>query len=504
MNPRLLLFLLFALPMAAQNPAPDAAQTTTASGLRYVITEHGSGASPTDGQVVLVHYTGKLPDGTVFDSSRDRKQPFAFTLGKPGVIKGWQEGVRLLHVGDKATLVVPPELAYGAKARGKIPANSTLTFDLELVGVKDGALADALREVIDRDGLTTATMRFADWQTGGFIRLYPDESQLNNLGYHYLQTGKLPEALAVLQWNTVLFPASGNVYDSLAEAQLKNGDGQQAMANYAKSLELDPKNKNAENMLAELRSSPDASVTMRERMLFNDSLETASNAAEKGQPVDVAQLRSQLMALIARNPAAPANGPLANNYFYVVESIGLPQAAQEWEAFRTSLSDAVRELVESKSGLAAAIKAPLEMKFTAADGRAVDLAQLRGKVVLVDFWATWCGPCVAEIPNVVANYEKYHALGFDVVGISFDKAPDAAKPWKSAKTADEVLAFTVDHKMPWPQYYDGKYWQNDFGKVYGIRAIPAMFLVDQKGMIISTNARGPKLEKELKRLLNLP
>src|SRR5262249_32628056 len=102
---------------------------------------------------------------------------------------------------------------------------------------------------------------------------------------------------------------------------------------------------------------------------------------------------------------------------------------------------------------------------------------------------------------VVATYGKYHDKGFEIVGISFDQAPDAAKPAKRQKTAEQVAEFTKARSMPWPQYYDGLYWNNAFGKQYGIRAIPAMFLVDQKGMIISTNARGKKLEAELQRLL---
>jgi thiol-disulfide isomerase/thioredoxin len=121
----------------------------------------------------------------------------------------------------------------------------------------------------------------------------------------------------------------------------------------------------------------------------------------------------------------------------------------------------------------------------------------------VDFWATWCGPCREEIPNVVATYEKYHTDGFEIVGISFEQAPDAAKPAKRQKTAAEMLAFTQENRMPWPQYYDGTYWENPYGKKFGIRGIPAMFLLDREGKVVSTNARGPKLEQEVKRLLAL-
>src|SRR6266852_540307 len=89
--------------------------TTTSSGLQYIVTGHGAGPLAKEGQVVIVHYTGTLTDGSVFDSSREHNQPFAFTLGKKHVIKGWDEAFALMHVGDKATLVVPPELAYGAR-----------------------------------------------------------------------------------------------------------------------------------------------------------------------------------------------------------------------------------------------------------------------------------------------------------------------------------------------------------------------------------------------------
>jgi peptidylprolyl isomerase len=111
---------------------------TTTSGLQYTITTRGCGPQAHAGDQVKVHYTGKLTNDTVFDSSVRRNQPFEFKLGKHQVIKGWDEGIALLHVGDKATLVIPPALGYGAQASGKIPANSTLVFDVELLDLKEG------------------------------------------------------------------------------------------------------------------------------------------------------------------------------------------------------------------------------------------------------------------------------------------------------------------------------------------------------------------------------
>jgi len=96
----------------------------------------GTGASPKRGETVTVHYTGWLADGTKFDSSVDRREPFAFALGTGQVIGGWDQGVATMRVGDKARLTIPPELAYGAAGYpGAIPPNATLIFEVELLSI---------------------------------------------------------------------------------------------------------------------------------------------------------------------------------------------------------------------------------------------------------------------------------------------------------------------------------------------------------------------------------
>ena len=106
---------------------------TTDSGLKYIVTEPGEGDTPTNGTRVTVHYTGKFLDDRVFDSSVSRGKPIVFEVGTGRVIKGWDEALLTMKKGEKRTLIIPPELGYGASGRGPIPPNSVLVFDVELV-----------------------------------------------------------------------------------------------------------------------------------------------------------------------------------------------------------------------------------------------------------------------------------------------------------------------------------------------------------------------------------
>lgn len=112
---------------------------TTGSGLQFAILDQGDGEQASPGQVVEVHYTGWLEDGNSFDSSVDRGQTFSFALGQGMVIPGWDEGIAMLNVGDKARLIIPSDLAYGEAGRPGIPPDSTLIFDVELISISEGA-----------------------------------------------------------------------------------------------------------------------------------------------------------------------------------------------------------------------------------------------------------------------------------------------------------------------------------------------------------------------------
>ena len=133
----LLLFTIVTLPVQARAAAGAETETVTASGLKYIDLKEGNGPSPKKGQSVLVHYTGWLENGTKFDSSVDRNEPFPFRIGEGQVIQGWDEGVLSMKMGGKRRLIIPPKLGYGARgAGGVIPPNATLIFEVELLDLR--------------------------------------------------------------------------------------------------------------------------------------------------------------------------------------------------------------------------------------------------------------------------------------------------------------------------------------------------------------------------------
>jgi peroxiredoxin len=146
--------------------------------------------------------------------------------------------------------------------------------------------------------------------------------------------------------------------------------------------------------------------------------------------------------------------------------------------------DSIKQQAEAKKtrdGLVTGAKFPdFDEKDVA--GKPLSIANYKGKVVLLDFWATWCGPCRAELPNVIKTYQKHHPKGFEIIGISLDK--------EQSKLTD----FTKEKEMTWQQFFDGKVWQNKLATKYGVQSIPATYLLDGEGKIIGKDLRGEELE----------
>jgi thiol-disulfide isomerase/thioredoxin len=160
-----------------------------------------------------------------------------------------------------------------------------------------------------------------------------------------------------------------------------------------------------------------------------------------------------------------------------------------------AMADRVKGIRHQREG----VGKPFELTFNEAiTGKPIDVQKdLKGKVVVVDFWATWCGPCVAEMPTMKKLYAEFKDKGVEFVGVSLDQPEESGKGLTALKT------FVAENEIAWPQYYQGNFWQSEFSMSWGINAIPCVFIVDKAGNLYSTEARG-KLEELIPELLAKP
>jgi thiol-disulfide isomerase/thioredoxin len=253
---------------------------------------------------------------------------------------------------------------------------------------------------------------------------------------------------------------------------------------------------------AQTRESLDSSAGM-------NALRPLDQLLGDGRAVDWDALLARVRTFIARYPASKAR-PIAllTKLMFFYEMAHSPEAsAAVWREYADSSNEALREGTRERLRFFEQAPGIAGLHFTAVDGRPVDLTQWHGKVVLVEFWATWCGPCAEEIPNVVANYRKYHDQGFEVVGLALERAQLAEsdtpeqQATKLAKAKKVLTTFLPAHDMPWPQFFATQEKQSAIAREYAIELVPTMYLLDQNGRVVGTNVRGRVLGTLVKQLL---
>jgi len=213
-----------------------------------------------------------------------------------------------------------------------------------------------------------------------------------------------------------------------------------------------------------------------------------------------AELLQSIRGMLEANPDDAQTAQLAMQVASAFENMpgGAELAKQAYATLSTTLAkssdERIRQMAAKFDGVLRRLDLPgnpIEITGTLLDGTPFNQKSLEGQVVLVDFWATWCGPCIAELPNVLEQYKKYHARGFEVVGISLDEDKQA------------LVDFVTERKIPWPILFEqaeGSGWNHPMATRYGISGIPTVILVGRDGRVVSLDVRGEKLGEALDKL----
>lgn len=302
-----------------------------------------------------------------------------------------------------------------------------------------------------------------------------------------------PEEIADEDIRQELFTEDGPVKQFFTQASERLNI---AMAEAVESGEMDPTDQ--ESVMAQIAKQ--AEVIFANAEEFRKSLE---------EPEYRLMLDMELLSLAAQSRNVDRIVSIAKKWKGEIQEAMILDAAQKLQSTRTKFTPEFEALLtqvassenEQYAAVATAlnnefVKDPIGKQFPpfpeghkTTDGEKLSLDRFKGKIVLVDFWASWCPPCRAEMDGFVKLYNEYNEKGFEIIGISFDE------------DKEKFEAFIEEKKMAWPQYFDGKGWENEIGPKYMIQSIPTLYLLDREGKIITNDLSGSNLEDLLKKLL---
>ncbi|MCH8822118.1 MAG: TlpA family protein disulfide reductase [Planctomycetes bacterium] len=236
-------------------------------------------------------------------------------------------------------------------------------------------------------------------------------------------------------------------------------------------------------------SAPDTELAKRARFEYA-SKKLYDNS--KGREKSMEDVSKAVESFISHHPEDSRNFNLLKN-LAIAYGFGSNEQLALYNRIKKSYPDKSK-YIDTKIKQIKSIGKPFELEFQdAITGTTISMKDLKGQVVVLDFWATWCRPCVAEMPHMKKLYAKYHDEGVQFIGISLDKSEDQGG-------LAALKKYVSEKEIPWPQYYQGNKWASEFSTSWGIGSIPAMFVIDKKGNLKSTQARY-KLEKLIPQLL---